>query len=84
MEITMSDDGNKKADHDALAGAIARALAPQFTGLREEIGTLRSEMNVRFGQMNERLDQIVENTGGHYRGLESRVSRLEAKVFRDE
>lgn len=77
----------KKADYEAMGTAIAKALAPQFTDLRNEIGALRGELQenrARLDQVNVRLDRIVDNTGGQYRRLEERVSRLEAKFFRDD
>ena len=65
----MSENGSKP-DHEGLATAIARALKPQFDGIGE-----------RLDRMNVRMDQLVENTGGHYRRLEDRITRLETKVF---
>lgn len=79
----MSDNGSKP-DHEGLAAAIARALKPQFDGLAGEISSLRMEMNTRLDQTNARLDQVIENTGGHYRRLEDRIARLETKVFTDD
>lgn len=82
----MSNNGNKP-DHDALADAIARALAPQFNGIRAELSVITGRLDLmtgRFDQMTGRLDQIVENTGSHYRRLEDRISRLETKVFSDD
>ena len=84
----------KKADYEAMGSAIAHALAPQFVELRNEIVGLRGEMSGLRGETRAirteirenrvRLDQIVENTGGHYRRLDARVSRLESKIFPDE
>ena len=75
----------KKADYEAMGDAIAKAVAPAIAkALAPQFGDLRKELqatNGRLDQMNSRLDQIVENTGGHYRRLEERVSRLESKVF---
>lgn len=76
----MSGNGTKP-DHEGLAAAIARALKPQFDGITSEIAGLRGEMNARLDETNRRLDQVIENTGGHYRRLEDRISRLETKVF---
>ena len=84
----------KKSEHEALAEAISRALAPQFVGLqtefRSQIGQLREELrgelvrtNERLDRTNEGLDRLVENTGAHYRQLEERVTRLEDRLFRE-
>ena len=75
----MSDNGNKP-DHEGLAAAIARALRPQFEGVAATLSEIRTELS----GVSSRLDKVVENTGGHYRRLEDRITRLETKVFSDD
>ncbi len=41
--------------------------------VREELGAFRSEFNAR-------LDKIIENTGAHWRGLDTRVATVETKL----
>lgn len=86
----MSDNGTKP-DHDALAAAIARALKPQFDGLGDRLERIDGRLqgvetrlqgvDSRLQGVETRLDRIIDNTGEHYRRLDARVGRLEAKVF---
>lgn len=83
----MAGNGNKP-EHDALAAAIAQALKPQFDalggridGLGGRIDALTLRVDGMGEALNRRLDQVIENTGGHYRRLESRIHRLETRVF---
>lgn len=59
----------KKADYEAMGSAIARALAPQFVGLQNELVDLRSELRSEISALRNdaraelqehrvRLDQV--------------------------
>lgn len=53
-------------------GQVGDKVATIVSAIREEIGALRRDLNAR-------LDQIIENTGAHWREHEARLAAHEAR-----
>ena len=71
---------------------VVEQLVALRAELKSEVRELRDDLNERFTELGTRLDvtttrlevrldKVIDNTGGHYRKLEERVSALEAKVL---
>lgn len=68
--------------------SFARALAPYFHELRDEmrkgfanVGTRIDDLGLRIDHLTARVDHGFANQGDHYRSLEARIVRIEKKVF---
>jgi hypothetical protein len=51
----------------------------ELQGVRGELRQLKDETHAGFAEVRGRLDNIRDFAGEHYRALEERVTRLEAK-----
>ena len=59
-------------DIGALRGDVA-GLERRMSAVHDEMGAMRAEMGTMHRDLNTRMDRIIENTGEHYRRLETRV-----------
>lgn len=61
---------------DANADVMARGFADVVVGL-EKVTVGLEKVTVGLSHVNSRLDQVIVNTGGHWRDLDARVTALE-------
>ncbi|HVO29649.1 MAG TPA: hypothetical protein VMV18_02895 [bacterium] len=84
----MSGNGRNPIERliDAVGG-LSTTLRSEMAELRDRMDAHQLELSARLdlvnaaiGRGNDRLDRLVENTGGHWRDLDRRVSTLEARA----
>jgi hypothetical protein len=68
------------AQHDRRFDAMQQQIAELTTKLLSALGELQTELVGRLDATNTRIDQLIVNTGGHWRDLERRVSAIEDRL----
>jgi hypothetical protein len=74
------------------AREIAHAVGGALASLEDSLGSRIDQTNARLDQTNERIDRVrvemngrfdelLRNTGGHWRDHEIRLTRIETRLF---
>lgn len=72
--------GNGKKSFEELALERFAEHDRRFEAMQQQIAELTTKLLGAIGQVNTRLDQVILNTGSHWRDLERRVSAIEDRL----